>query len=228
MTDSDADDLLHLFEDVRGAGKALALMAHYSHPRELETPVAQLALRRIQSTGAVVRCQAPLIRRVNDQAATWADLWRLQVQLGVVPYYMFVERDTGPQHYFEVPLARALQIFQEAYRLVSGLARTVRGPSMSATPGKVKVVGTAEVNGEEVFVLIFEQGRDPAWVGQPFFARFDPTATWLDQLVPAFGAPEFFFEGGMRPIRNGETRRPWGELVPTRRKSMLYGQIEWD
>ena len=42
-------------------------------------PVAQAALRRIQATGAVVRCQAPLIRHVNDDAQTWADLWRLQV-----------------------------------------------------------------------------------------------------------------------------------------------------
>ena len=42
-------------------------------------------------------------------------MWREQVQLGVVPYYMFVERDTGPRHYFEVPLARGLRIFNRAY-----------------------------------------------------------------------------------------------------------------
>lgn len=27
-----------------------------------------------------------------------------------------------------------------------------------------------------------------------FFARYDPAATWLDQLRPAFGAEKFFFE----------------------------------
>lgn len=228
VTDADADDLLRLFEEVRAAGKALALMAHYSHPRELETAVAQAALRRIQSTGAVVRCQAPLIRRVNDAGKTWADMWRLQVQLGAVPYYMFVERDTGPKSYFDVPLARAAEIFQEAYRLVSGLARTVRGPSMSATPGKVKVVGTAEVAGEKVFVLQFEQGRDPSWVGRPFFARFDPQATWLDQLRPAFGEEEFFFDPAMRAMKAAGRHSPWGETVPPRRKPALFGHVEWD
>jgi len=95
VTDSDADDLLRLFERVRTAGRHLALMAHYSHPRELSTPIAREAVRRIQNAGAVVRSQAPLIRRVNDSADCWAELWRRQVRLGVVPYYMFVERDTG-------------------------------------------------------------------------------------------------------------------------------------
>jgi L-lysine 2,3-aminomutase len=65
VTDADADDLLRLFERVREAGKTLAFMAHYSHPRELEIPIAREALRRIQGTGAVVRTQAPLIRHVN-------------------------------------------------------------------------------------------------------------------------------------------------------------------
>ncbi len=62
---------------------------------------------------------------------------------------------------------------------MSGLARTVRGPSMSATPGKVLVDGVAEVNGEKVFVLKFLQAREPVWVNRVFFARYDETATWL-------------------------------------------------
>ncbi len=113
--------------------------------------------------------------------------------MGMIPYYMFVERDTGPQDYFAVPLARGYQIFRNAYRSVSGLCRTVRGPSMSATPGKVCVDGIAETAGEKVFVLRMIQARDPSLVGEPFFARFDPDATWLTDLVPAF-ADRFPFE----------------------------------
>jgi len=198
-TAPDAEELLRLFRRIRRSGRHVALMAHYSHPRELETHVAQEAVRRIQETGAVVRCQAPLIRHVNDSAETWRDLWSNQIRLGAVPYYMFVERDTGPRHYFEVPLARSLRIFQEAYRGISGLGRTVRGPSMSATPGKVLIDGRATIQGEDVFVLVFLQARDPKWVGRPFFARYDPNATWLDDLRPAFGDRKFFFESGSRP-----------------------------
>jgi KamA family protein len=228
LTDPDADDLLRLFEEVAKAGRHLAIMAHFSHPRELETPVAQAAIRRITSTGAVVRCQAPLIKHVNDDADAWSEMWRMQVALGAVPYYMFVERDTGPKNYFEVPLAKALDIFTDAYSRVSGLARTVRGPSMSATPGKVLVDGVAEIKGEKVFLLKFLQARDPAWVNRPFFAKFDPAATWLGDLKPAFGESEFFFEEKMKEIKTQKRQPAWGEHQGERRELVLFGAVEWE
>ena len=204
----DADDFLRLIEDVKAAGKHLALMAHSSHSRELEPDIAQLAVKRVIDAGAVIRCQAPLIRKVNDNANVWAQLWRKQVQLGMVPYYMFVERDTGAKAYFEVPLVRALRVFTEAYNQVSGLCRTVRGPSMSASPGKVLVDGVAEVEGEKVFVLKFLQGRDPDWVNRIFFAKYDPKATWLDGLKPAFGKDAFFFENLTQKPIHKSYRKP--------------------
>jgi L-lysine 2,3-aminomutase len=200
LTDHDADDLLRLFEEVRDSGRHLALMAHYTHPRELETPAAEMAVRRIVETGAIVRCQSPLVRHINDDPSVWSTMWRMQIRLGAVPYYMFVERDTGPKDYFEVPLVRAEQIFREAYRDVCGLARTVRGPSMSATPGKVVIDGVVNIRGEKAFALRMLQARDPEWVGVPFYARYDPTAVWLDELRPAFGEREFFYEEGLRRL----------------------------
>jgi len=208
VTDPDADGLLRLFDEIRESGRSVAVMAHYSHPRELGTPISRKAVRRIRDTGAVVRCQAPVIRHVNDNAEAWAKMWRRQVRVGAIPYYMFVERDTGAKDYFEIPLARALEIFNDAYRQVSGLARTVRGPSMSSTPGKVLVDGVARIGREQVFVLKFIQARDPRWVGRPFFARFDPEATWLDQLEPAFGEEEFFFETPLRQIEERYKPKP--------------------
>jgi KamA family protein len=203
----DADDLMRLMGEIRAAGKEAAVMAHYSIKRELETDIAQAAVKRLIAAGATVRTQAPLIRHVNDNADNWAQMWRLQVRMGAIPYYMFVERDTGARGYFEVPLWRAHMIFTEAYRQVTGLARTVRGPSMSCTPGKVLIDGTAEIHGEKVFVLKMLQGRDPAWVNEVFFAKYDQRATWMDQLKPAFGGREFFFAEGMREImRSGEGR----------------------
>ncbi len=193
LTDPDADDTLRLFEEVAAAGKSLALMAHFSHHRELEpTPVSR-AISRIRSAGAVIRTQAPLIRTINDDAASWSQMWRTQLRLGLVPYYMFVERDTGPQGYFAVPLARAAEVFRDAYASVSGLCRTVRGPSMSSTPGKVCVDGVAEIAGQRVFALHMIQARDPSLVGRPFFAHYDPNAVWISDLTPAF-ADRFPFQ----------------------------------
>ena len=198
VNDEDADDLLRLMEDLVRAGRHVAIMAHFNHWQEMRTEVVQEAIRRIRSTGAVIRSQAPLLANINNDPDIWARMWREQVRLGVIPYYMFVERDTGPKQYFELPLVRCWEVFQGAIQQVSGLSRTVRGPSMSATPGKVEVLGVQEVAGEKVIVLRFLQGRDADWCARPFFARYDPQATWLDQLEPAFGENKFFFEDGMR------------------------------
>ena len=209
LTDVDADEILRLFEKVRSAGKQLAFMAHFSHPRELGTPAVAEALRRIRETGAVVRCQSPIIRHVNDRADVWAEMWRRQVSVGAIPYYQFVARDTGPKQYFQVPLARALRIFSTAVSEVSGLARTVRGPSMSATPGKVLVDGVATIGGEKVFVLKMGQARDPEWVNRVFFARFDSQASWLDDLEPALGESQFFFDPHIRAMYEGCWQPGW-------------------
>jgi KamA family protein len=194
VSDADADELIALLRRLVEGGKHVAIMAHYNHWREMSTGVARQAIGRLRDTGAEIRSQGPLLAHINANAEDWANTWRTQVQLGIIPYYMFVERDTGARHYFEVPLARAWQIYRGAMQQVSGLGRTARGPSMSTGPGKVEIQGISEIRGEKVFVLRFIQARNPDWVQRPFFARFDPQATWLDQLEPAFGEKAFFFE----------------------------------
>jgi hypothetical protein len=44
-----------------------------------------------------------------------------------------------------------------------------------------------------VFVLSFLQARDPNWCKRSFFAHYDSTATWLTDLIPAFGESQFFY-----------------------------------
>jgi L-lysine 2,3-aminomutase len=76
VTDPDADATLRLFGEVMASGRTLALMAHFTHPRELEPPLVEAAVGRIRSTGAVIRTQAPLIRSINDDPAVWRSMWR--------------------------------------------------------------------------------------------------------------------------------------------------------
>lgn len=194
LTDKDSDDVIKLFELVAASGKSLSIQAHFNHPRELSTDAVKQAISRIRSTGAQIRTQSPLLRNINDKPELWASMWREQVDLGCVPYYMFIARDTGSKHYFELPLDKCWQIFRRAYSKVSGLCRTVRGPSMSDHAGKIQVLGVQEVRGEKIFVLRFIQGRNPKWVDVPFFAEYNPKATWFDQLKPAFNEERFFFE----------------------------------
>ena len=199
-SDSDSEETLETFRRIKSKGIHVALMGHFNHLAELKTDSVKLAIEKVRETGVQIRTQSPLLTNINDDADMWAQMWQKQVELGCIPYYMFVVRDTGAQHYFGVSLVKAHEIFQQAIQKVSGLARTVRGPSMSATPGKVQVDGVAEINGTKVIVLRMLQGRNPEWVNRPFFAKYDENAIWLDDLKPAF-EDKFFFEDELNQIK---------------------------
>ena len=200
ISEEDADDLLELFERVSASGIHLAIMAHFNHPVELSTDAVKQAIIRIRKkTGAQIRTQSPLLRHINDDPKIWAEMWQKQVALGLIPYYMFIVRDTGAQHYFGVPLVRSQEIFRDAYQIVSGLARTVRGPSMSATPGKIQILGVTKIGKVKAIVMRFLQGRNPKWVQRPFLAKYDGGAIWIDGLKPLEGE-KFFFEKELEQI----------------------------
>ena len=213
VTDDGADDLLEAFQNVCAKGKHVSFMSHFTHPAELKTPVVREAIRRIRNTGVIIRAQAPLVDHINNDPDIWAKMWKEEVRLGLVPYYMFVERDTGAKEWFSVPLERSLEVYNAALAKVPGLARTVRGPSMSCEPGKVCLIGIETLPSfegspnavlashggshryeEKVFVLKFLQSRNPDWIGRIFFAKYDPNAAWMSDLQPAFGDEQFFFQ----------------------------------
>src|SRR5690606_36005088 len=121
LTDDDADDMLQVFENTIKSGINISFMAHFCHPVEMKTVAMEQATKRILETGAQIRTQSPVMKNINDKADAWSEMWRKQVDLGMIPYYMFIARDTGASHYFELPLHKCWQIFQKAYQKVSGI-----------------------------------------------------------------------------------------------------------
>ena len=193
ISDSDTDNVLELFKEINQAGKHLTIISHINHPVELSTHQFKDAVRNIQSTGAVIRTQSPILNHINAESEIWQELIRKQVDLGLVPYYMFVPRNTGPKEYFDVSLVEAFRIYNRTIRKLSGLCRTIRGPVMSTTPGKVQVIGITSINNQRVIGLKFIQARNPKWIGRIFFAEYDKEASWLTELQPAF-TKKFFYE----------------------------------
>lgn len=191
--DHDAQDLMKLFRDIVDSGIHLAVMAHYSHYRELETQAAIDAVKAIRDTGAEIRSQSPVLNHINNSSDVWSTMWQKQVELGIIPYYMFMARNTGAREYFRIPITEAFEIYSQAVSRVSGLGRTVRGPVMSCSPGKILIDGIININNKKVFVLKFLQGRNPNWVNKVFLARYDANADWIDQLQ-SIGDEVFFYE----------------------------------
>ncbi|NPD90635.1 MAG: 4Fe-4S cluster-binding domain-containing protein [Asgard group archaeon] len=193
IDDPDSDYVLGLFSNITDKGLNLCFMAHINHYQEMESFYFKMAVEEIKKTGAQILTQTPLLNQINASSDILAKMWKLQIDYNMVPYYLFIARDTGAQHYFSVPLVKAWEIFSKAYTKVSGICRTIRGPSMSCSPGKVNVLGPTKINGEKVLALSFIQGRNPSWVNKPFFAKYNPKAIWLSDLEPAFDE-QFFFE----------------------------------
>jgi L-lysine 2,3-aminomutase len=185
LSDRDSTALLETLELVSASDKTLALMLHVTHPRELETPDAARAVSVLRRTGAMLYGQAPMMNGVNADPATLSALWTREATSGITPYYLFLARDTGGRTPFAVPLVPAARIFRKAISSVDGLARTVRGPAMSTTAGKLLIDGVvepSEPSGTRLS-LRFVQARDPAVVGRPFTALCPAGADWADALI---------------------------------------------
>ncbi len=186
-TDKDADDILRLFEDIQAKGKHLSFLAHVTHVRELETDAVKEAVKRIQSTGAIIRCQGPIVEGINDTAQDWSNLWTRQLKLGIIPYYMFIEGNHHPTNCFRVPLAKTLKIFQEAQKLTSGTARTVRGPVFVYEKNRVLLDGITTINNKKYFVLKSLQSPPEAGAeGKIELVPYDESTTDLGDLFTLF------------------------------------------
>ncbi|MEX0981377.1 MAG: lysine 2,3-aminomutase [Bacteroidales bacterium] len=180
----EAEDMLNLFRRIVENGKHLAFMAHFNHPNEMDNSAVQEAMYNIRQTGAEIRTQAPVLRNINDSPGVWQEMWSRQVKLGLVPYYMFIERETGPYEYFGLPLARVYDIYYEAVKNTASLAKTVTAPVMSAAKGKVQIMGVIEnpFDQQAYFMLQYVRHRDASQTYRPFFAHYNEQATWIDQL----------------------------------------------
>jgi hypothetical protein len=74
-------------------------------------------------------------------------------------------------------------------------------------------LGVAEIAGKQAFVLEFLQAREPDMVRRPFFAKYDPKATWYDELEPLSASDRPFFIGEAGPWEDWSAPGGQGEAV---------------
>ena len=170
--------LLAAFRKYSTPEKRVYLMAHFDHPRELTEP-AVAGIDACIRNGVVCVNQCPLIKGINDDPATLAELYARLSYIGCPPYYLFQGRPTAGNEPYEVPIVRGWEIFQAALRDGSGLARRARF-CMSHETGKVEILAV-----DDAFIYLrYHQAKDPADLGRFFIRRRNDDAYWLDQLEP--------------------------------------------
>ena len=107
------------------------VVLHANHPNELDASV-DAACARLRDAGASLLNQSVLLRGINDDADTLAELSERLFAAGVLPYYLHqLDRVQGAAH-FEVSDAEALELQQQLRArlpgyLVPRLVREVAG-----------------------------------------------------------------------------------------------------
>lgn len=113
------------------------LVNHINHANEIDAEF-RAAMKRLRMAGVTLLNQSVLLRGVNDNAQTLADLSNALFDVGVMPYYLHVlDKVQGAAH-FMVSDDEARSIIRELLTLVSGylvpkLAREIGGEP-SKTP----------------------------------------------------------------------------------------------
>ncbi len=97
----------------------LVVVYHCNHPNELGEDVASAALK-LKQANAVLFNQAVLLKGINDDADTLAQLSKRLFEIGILPYYLFtLDKVKGASH-FDLPLDKARKIYRELLARLPG------------------------------------------------------------------------------------------------------------
>jgi KamA family protein len=157
--------------------KKIYIMAHFNHPREL-TPEAIKGLNLLMRAGAVVVNQTPLIQGVNDDPDVLSKLFNKLSYIGVPPYYVFLCRPTLGNEPYAIPVEKGYQIFENARKKCSGLAKRAR-LVMSHETGKVEVLA---VTRDRIYMKYLRAAHPENGTRFLEFPR-NPDAFWLDDYT---------------------------------------------
>jgi len=126
--------------------------------------------------------QCPVVRGISDNPAVLSEMWNMLSYIGVPQYYIFQCRPTAGNDPFELPIAEAYTIIEEAKRNCSGLAKRIKYV-MSHESGKIEVAGMDE----RYFYMKYHRAKNVEDEQRFFICKRDDNAKWLDDLTVVEG-----------------------------------------
>lgn len=196
--------MMELLSKAVDNGIQVLWISHFSTPGELLNPGTVAAIRRLKNHGITIKSQSPIMNHISlfedengrvdiDRSAqNWIDLGNIFAMLGIGFHSMYCARPTGEHHYFTAPLADINKIFSKVYRTLSSINRPSRYITMTSSAGKTSLIGTANVNGETVFALKFNEARNMEWMDKVFLAKYDEKENTIEKLQPLEGTRHFY------------------------------------
>ncbi len=169
--------LLRMLKTHSKKDKRIYIVTQFNHPHEI-TLKSTDAVNMLLESGTIINNQTVLLKGVNDNAATLADLQNNLVGIGVNPYYVFHCRPVKRvKALFQMPLYTGYIIVEEARKRLNGHSKRFKY-IMSHKTGKIEIVGIKN----DCFIFKYHQARDPRNLGKIFFRKVDKRVGWLDDL----------------------------------------------
>jgi len=171
------DELLRILSRYSLPDRRIYVVTQFNHPKEI-TKQSIKAVDNLIKSGVIVNNQTVLLKGVNDNPITLANLQNRLVSIGVNPYYVFQCRPVKRvKHHFQVPLCRGIEIVEEAKKHCNGHSKRFKY-IMSHRTGKIEILGIFD---NEIYFK-YHQAKNRKKLGKIFKRPVNENAGWLDDL----------------------------------------------
>jgi lysine 2,3-aminomutase len=171
------DGLLRVLSRYSHPDRRIYVVTQFNHPKEI-TKQSINAVDNLIKSGVIVNNQTVLLKGVNDNPETLANLQNNLVSIGVNPYYVFQCRPVKRvKHHFQVPLCRGIEIVERAKEHCNGHSKRFKY-IMSHKTGKIEILG---IFNNEIFFK-YHQAKDRENLGNIFTRAVDEDAGWVDDF----------------------------------------------
>jgi EF-P beta-lysylation protein EpmB len=129
------EEFLALIEKAR---TQIWFVIHCNHPREIDDDIIA-SLTKLRKLGVNVLNQAVLLKGVNDDVDTLAELCLKLVDHGIIPYYLHqLDRVQGAAH-FEVPEMEGIRLIESLQKRLPGYAVPKYVREIAGQPSKTPI-----------------------------------------------------------------------------------------
>ena len=155
------------------------LSLHFIHPAELSLET-RAACRRLSDHGVAMVSQTVLLKGVNDDTQTLADLFYGLLEINVKPYYLLQCDPVRGSASFRTSVEKGIELIRSLHGAISGLAVPQYVIDAPGGGGKVPILSTKQIrrDGDEI-VFANHEGRE--------YRYPDPVGTLGDRALPFVG-----------------------------------------
>ena len=171
----DDGELLSILSKYSRPNRRIYVVTQFNHPKEI-TKQSINAIDNLIKSGVIMNNQTVLLKTINDNPMTLANLQNMLVSIGVNPYYVFQCRPVRRvKHKFQVSLCRGIEIVEKAKMHCNGHSKRFRY-IMSHRTGKIEILGIFQ----DKMYFKYHQAKNRRLIGKIFTRPVDEHAVWLD------------------------------------------------